>query len=957
MEAADGLVEHEKFGTLGLTFDDVALIPGASTTHPREADTRTRFTRELTLQIPLVSAAMDTVTEARLAIALAREGGIGVIHRNLTAQAQAAEVDKVKRSEFGIITDPFALTPEHVIADAQVLMARYHISGVPIVDVLPQGRLVGIVTNRDLRFETDPDRRLSEVMTATGLVTAPVGTSPEEAKRLLARHKIEKLPLVDPHGHLRGLLTTKDIEKTRKYPLSAKDRQGRLLVAAAVGVSPGNMERVEALIAAGVDAIVVDSAHGHSARVVAFAREVKAAFGGSGLQVVAGNVATAEGALALCEAGVDAVKAGVGPGSICHHPDTLITMGDGSVKRIADVSVGDLVLTHLGNTRPVTKTYRHHYRGPLVHLTVNGCPHPLRLTPNHPLWGIRFGESSTPRRGRYGAAYFLRQVRRPQTPEWHAAQTWRPQDLLVQPVRKAQWQPTTYDLLEAAPHYRHDAGWVWANKPGGNRNPETYADLAVAFHTTARVVAGIVDRTRRVEDALATDLTEYLDATGYVRPRPERLRRHVRVDGAFMRLAGYYLAEGHLAGAANNRRARFAFHRREVAFHQDVLNLCAAIFGYHGGGVVAASRGQGVSVLISSHVIARFLETLLPGGAVTKRIPAALMDQPGEHLRQLVIGLLRGDGSVAADGARLGYKTASPALAHQLADILLRLGYLPSVGHLPAARAGWHATYVVRLSGGECRRFLADFPELGKGPVDGAPAGRGGWTQGRFRDGGRVLASISGVAVVTDQDLDVYNLEVAEDHSYVAGRVAVHNCTTRVVAGVGMPQLTAVWECSRAAERFGVPVIADGGVKYSGDVPKALAAGAQSVMIGSLFAGTEESPGELEIYQGRSYKVYRGMGSLGALEEGSKDRYFQEGQQKLVPEGVEGRVPFRGQLSETVFQLVGGLRSGMGYCGTATIEDLRRRARFVRITPAGLRESHPHDVQIIREPPNYRIGD
>ena len=495
----DEVEAETKFGRIGLTFDDVVLIPGASEVHPREADTRTRLTRELHLQIPLVSSAMDTVTEARLAVALAREGGIGVIHRNMPTEVQAAEVDKVKRSEFGVISDPFALTPGHKIADAQALMSRYHISGVPVVDVLgPNGHLVGIVTNRDLRFESDPQRPLREVMTSTNLVTAPVGTDLEGAKRLLAQHKIEKLPLVDADGHLRGLITTKDIEKARRYPQAAKDRHGRLLVAAAVGVSPGNLERAEALVAAGVDAVVVDSAHGHSARVIAFAREVKAAFGHSGVQLIAGNVATAEGAEALIEAGVDAVKVGVGPGSIC---------------------------------------------------------------------------------------------------------------------------------------------------------------------------------------------------------------------------------------------------------------------------------------------------------------------------------------------------------------------------------------------------------------------------------------------------------------------------TTRVVAGVGMPQLTAVWGCSRAAARHGVPVIADGGIKYSGDIVKAMAAGASSVMIGSLFAGTEESPGELEIYQGRSYKVYRGMGSLGALEEGSKDRYFQEGQQKLVPEGVEGRVPFRGPLTETVYQLVGGLRSGMGYCGARDIEDLRRDARFVRITAAGLRESHPHDVQITREPPNYRLGD
>ncbi|MBE3589606.1 MAG: IMP dehydrogenase [Firmicutes bacterium] len=479
---------------LGLTFDDVLVVPGESEVVPRDVDVRTKLTREITIHIPLVSAAMDTVTEARLAIALAREGGIGIIHKNMPIERQAAEVDKVKRSEHGVITDPFFLTPERPIRDALDLMAHYHISGVPIVDGESSRRLVGIITNRDLRFEEDMSRPIREVMTRERLVTAPVGTTLEEAKTILARHKIEKLPLVDEHGRLRGLITIKDIEKAQKYPNSAKDARGRLLVGAAVGAGPGNMERVEALIAAGVDVIVVDSAHGHSRNVIEFARRVKRTWPDQ--QLIAGNVATYEGAMALIEAGVDAVKTGVGPGTIC---------------------------------------------------------------------------------------------------------------------------------------------------------------------------------------------------------------------------------------------------------------------------------------------------------------------------------------------------------------------------------------------------------------------------------------------------------------------------TTRVVAGIGVPQLTAIMETARAGEERGVPVIADGGIKYSGDIVKAIAAGAHSVMIGSLFAGTEESPGELEIYQGRSYKTYRGMGSLGAMQEGSGDRYFQERAEKFVPEGVEGRVPYRGPLSDTVYQLVGGLRAGMGYAGAKDIESLRRNARFIRITPGGLRESHPHDVLITKEPPNYRV--
>ncbi len=484
---------EDKFVGEGLTFDDVLLVPARSEVLPRDTDVSTWFSRRIRLNVPLVSAGMDTVTESRMAIAIAREGGIGVIHKNMSIERQAAEVDKVKRSEHGVITDPFYLSPRHTIRDALALMERYHISGVPVVE--ESGRLVGILTNRDVRFEEDHDRPIGEVMTRERLITAPVGTTLEEAKRILARHRIEKLPLVDEHFRLRGLITIKDIEKARKYPNSAKDARGRLLVAAAVGVGRDAMERAEALVAAGVDALVIDTAHGHSRNVIETTRRLREAF--PDVDLVAGNVATAEAAEALIEAGADAVKVGVGPGSIC---------------------------------------------------------------------------------------------------------------------------------------------------------------------------------------------------------------------------------------------------------------------------------------------------------------------------------------------------------------------------------------------------------------------------------------------------------------------------TTRVIAGIGVPQLTAILECARAADRHGVPVIADGGIKYSGDITKALAAGAHSVMIGSLFAGTEESPGEMEIYQGRSFKVYRGMGSLGAMREGSGDRYFQEqGAEKFVPEGVEGRVPYRGPLSDTVFQLVGGLRAGMGYCGVRTIEELRRNARFMRITPAGLRESHPHDVQITKEPPNYII--
>jgi len=478
----------------GITFDDVLLIPAHSKVLPKDVDISTWFTKKIKLNIPLVSAGMDTVTEARMAIAMARQGGIGVIHKNMSIEEQAVEVDKVKRSENGVIIDPFYLNPSHYVYEANELMAKFRISGVPIVKEGSK-KLVGILTNRDLRFETDFNKKIEEVMTSKNLITAPIGTNLETAKEILGKYRIEKLPIVDEEGNLSGLITIKDIEKAILYPESAKDDQGRLRVAAAVGITGNMMDRIEALNNARVDAIVLDTAHGHSEGVLEAVRKVKAKY--PDLQVVAGNVATGSATKALIEAGADAVKVGIGPGSIC---------------------------------------------------------------------------------------------------------------------------------------------------------------------------------------------------------------------------------------------------------------------------------------------------------------------------------------------------------------------------------------------------------------------------------------------------------------------------TTRVVAGVGVPQITAINDCAEVAAQYDVPIIADGGIKYSGDVVKAIAAGGYICMMGSLFAGCEESPGETELYQGRKYKVYRGMGSLAAMEKGSKDRYFQEDAKKLVPEGVEGRVPYKGLVEDTIYQMLGGLRSGMGYAGTHTIEELRTRGQFVKITAASLKESHPHDIQITKEAPNYSVG-
>ena len=477
----------------GITFDDVLLVPAYSEVIPNQVDLSTNLTKKVKLNIPMMSAGMDTVTEYRMAIAMARQGGIGIIHKNMSIEAQADEVDKVKRSENGVITDPFYLSPEHTLEDANNLMAKFRISGVPITE----GRkLVGIITNRDLKFEEDFSKKIKESMTSENLVTAREGVTLEEAKKILAKSRKEKLPIVDENFNLKGLITIKDIEKQIKYPLSAKDEQGRLLCGAAVGITANVMARVDALVEAQVDVVVVDSAHGHSANILKAVREIKTKH--PNLQVVAGNVATGAATKALIEAGVDAVKVGIGPGSIC---------------------------------------------------------------------------------------------------------------------------------------------------------------------------------------------------------------------------------------------------------------------------------------------------------------------------------------------------------------------------------------------------------------------------------------------------------------------------TTRVVAGIGVPQITAIMECYAAAKEAGIPIIADGGIKYSGDMTKAIAAGANVCMMGSIFAGCDESPGDFELYQGRKYKVYRGMGSIAAMENGSKDRYFQQDAKKLVPDGVEGRVAYKGHVEDTVFQLVGGLRSGMGYCGAKDIETLKQTGQFVKITAASLKESHPHDIHITKEAPNYSVDE
>lgn len=928
-----------------LTFDDVLLVPAYSEVLPHEVDIRSRLTRRLPLLLPLLSSAMDSVTEARTAITMAREGGLGVLHKNMTPADQAREVEKVKRAQSGMVVDPVTCGPDEPLRRALAIMQGEGISGLPVVDA--GGRPVGILTARDMRFEKNLDQPVSALMTRQ-LVTVAPGVANAEARELLHRHRIEKLLVVEGEKLL-GLITIRDLLQAEVNPRANKDDLGRLRVGAAVGPGKDRDERVDALVQAGVDVIVIDTAHGHSRNVLDAVRETKRRH--PGVDIIAGNVATADGTQALIDAGADAVKIGIGPGSICGAPETQVQMGDGSIKRIDEVRPGDMVITHLGRARRVTKTYRRPYQGPMVHMTINGVPGPLRMTPNHPFYAVHFDAPLAQRR-RYGGKYFFHKPKHNRGLQWVEAGSLQPQDVLAIPRRAAQPRPVRYDLLSYVPHYRTDGEQIWATNPSRNHNSESYADLAARFKTGYHVISEIITGHRRVEDALQQRVTTYLRKVGYERPTPaHRLPRHVDLDARLMRLFGYYLAEGHLAGAPNNRQLRFAFHEDEHVYHQDVIGLVRDLFGYNVAKIVKAQGRRAVSILFSSHALAQFFAAVLPGDATTKRIPLDVLDQPPELLRELIIGCWRGDGTSEVDG-RAGYKTASPTLANQVADILTRLGYLPSVQQYRPANEAWSTMYCVRLSGEQYADFRGAFPELG---LREPHANRGIGGQGMWSDDQYVYVTIKDVEV-REESLEVFNLEVEEDETYVANRVAVHNCTTRIVAGTGVPQITAIADCAAVGDRHGVPIIADGGIKHSGEVAKAIAAGASSVMIGSLFAGTDEAPGDLVLYQGRSYKMYRGMGSIGAMRKGSKDRYGQGGtaDEKLVPEGIEGRVPYRGALSAILYQLVGGLRAGMGYTGAATIEHMRRDARFVRITSAGLRESHVHDVIITEEAPNYR---
>jgi IMP dehydrogenase/GMP reductase len=858
-----------KFAKEGLTFDDVLLVPAESHVLPNDVSTRTRLSRSIELSIPIVSAAMDTVTEARLAIALAREGGIGVVHRNLSIEDQVAEVDKVKRSESGMIVEPVTLPPDAFVRDALELMARYKVSGIPITDAA--GILVGILTNRDLRFEDDVDQPVTALMTARNLITAPVGTTLAEAEEILHRHKVEKLPVVDAGGKLRGLITVKDIQKKIQYPQATKDERGRLRVAAAVGVGPDALERAQALVAAGADVLVVDTAHGHSRGVLEMVRKIKSAVT---VDVVAGNIATGDAARALIDAGADAVKVGVGPG--CLGAGTRVLMADTTYKNIEQVEAGDRVINMHGEPVSVRKAWCTGVRE-VIAVRHTASPVTTVATPDHNYW---VGDLCT--------------------------------------VSAASLASRGYVNVLERPTKRGDSKLRW-KEIGESAGDSLLLPRQIAFELPDHFEVDLAEFSRR-ESGLA------------------RYRKTVEDSYWLGYFFGTFLGDGDAFLNTNGRseigRVAWSFGPDEEEIAEKLVECVEMTTGV----IPSVRRGKTMRVYLFSLQWARLLSTF--GKRHTKHLPVRFRCGNPAYLKGVLDGLVDSDGYYSADG-RVCFRNTSRELVELFGTLcFLFSGNFPNVHRERPSAGGLKGTsddrcresYVSRLSLHHARRNLDAF---------------------------QVVKQLERREL--DVGVPVYDMEVdCPTHSFIADNAIVHNsiCTTRVVAGVGVPQVTAIYDCAEAAAAEGVPVIGDGGLTSSGDVAKAIAAGADTVMLGSLLAGVEEAPGEVILYQGERFKEYRGMGSLGAMKARSysKDRYFQgdvEDVDKLVPEGIEGRTGYKGPLEQVVHQLVGGLRQSMGYCGAATLEEMKG-ARFVRITAAGLRESHPHDVTITKEAPNYR---
>jgi inosine-5'-monophosphate dehydrogenase len=857
-----------------ITFDDVLLIPQRSDFVPGDADVRTRLTRSIELNIPLLSAPMDTVTESALAIALAQEGGIGFIHKNLPIDVQCREVEKVKRSENGIIFDPVTLTPDASVDHARQIMREQNISGIPIVRSESEPELVGILTRRDLKFhEGDGGIPVREMMTKSDLVTGPAQTTLEQAEHILNSARVEKLLLVDDRKRLVGMITMRDIDKTHQFPRACKDARGRLRVGAAVGVK--QFDRVAALIEKGVDVVVVDTAHGHSANVIDTVREIKRKFD---IQVVAGNIATAEGARDLIEAGADAVKVGIGPG--CFAAGTRVLMADGTYRNIEEIKAGDRVINKDGRAVNVVKAWCTGIREVMAVRHTASARRTL-VTPDHRYFVGDLNTTSAATVSSRGFAAVLEQATR-------------------LGESKLQWKQVgslDRDVMLLPRHIEFE-------------RPDHFAIDLRAFAI----------RQCKQLDRYRTSIVDGYEL-GYV--------------------FGTFLGDGtsFIAKSRNSEMGRvsWAFGPREQTI---AVKLAQCLRHVSGVNPVIAPTAKVIHIYFYSLQWARLMAQF--GKRDGKHLPAAYFCGNPEYLRGLLDGLVDSDGHMTKDG-RLSFRNTSRSLA-ELFNVLCHEihGSFPACSEEAGSAGGLEG-----VDTANCRPSFRSRLDVHH--------------TCRHIDGHQVLKRLE--AQPLGISVPVYDIEVdCPTHSFIADNAIVHNsiCTTRIVSGVGVPQVTAIFNAIKAAAPAGVPIIADGGIRHSGDITKAIAAGANCVMMGSLFAGLDESPGELVIRRGKRFKSYRGMGSTGAMIQGSADRYGQgkvKESSKLVPEGVEGLVHYRGPLGDFVYQMVGGLRAGMGYCGARTIEELRMKARFVKVTAASMIESHPHDIQITRESPNYYTAE
>ncbi len=913
----------------GVTFDDVMLVPQRSFISSRkDVDVSTNLTKNIKLNIPLVSSPMSTVTESRMAIELARLGGLGFIHRNMPILRQVGEVLKAKRAENTVIENPCTLHPTNSVEDVIKTMNEKNISGIPIVD--NDNYLKGIITRRDIDFERNLERPLSELMTKS-VVTAPIGTTLQEAERMFHINKVEKLPLIDKDGRLTGLITAKDIKIKRKYPSASKDRKGRLLVGASVGVVDDYLERAHALAGANVDVLIVFIAHGHLEKCIEAVRKLKKEVN---VDLVVGNVVTSKATRDLIEAGADCINVGIGPGAACFEGSTPILMSDYTVKDIKDINAGDSVITHKGRARKVIRTYKRNYKGSILKLKIGGCPGELTVTPEHPILSTLF-DADSKKMKKNGSLYYFNKKKYNKGLDWIEAKYLKLGDVVAIPKSKNIIKTPVFDIADLFQDCEYDEENVWSENRGQNINSESHVDLAQRFNTTPRVIGNIVNGGKSFDNQLNKQVNSYLNSIDYVRQLPfTKINRKITLNKDLMRLFGYYIAEGFRGGYKNNMHLGFAFSNKEHEYHQDVKNLVRNVFGYEKTSTFFRKDKHAATVQVSNKIIAKFFESVFPEKkAVEKKLPEFILNQPLESLREFLIGARRGDGSVK-DYRRVCYNTVSRNLAFQIAEIFMKLGYMPSIKVDKKRKETWNKKLQVTISGTQYDRFVKEFPELTINKFNVSKTAQQSW-----EDDDYIYLSVDNVEVF-ETDMDVYNIEVEEDNSYVANRIAVHNCTTRLVAGVGVPQITAITNCYEEAKKFDIPIIADGGIRRPGDFTKALAAGASLAMCGQLFAGTEESPGKSIVRNGQKYKAYYGMASATALE------YYGEEAKKKVPEGVEATVSVKGTVEEIVHYFIGGLRSGMSYSNARTLKELRENAEFIKCTQAGLAESHPHDIVI-----------